>query len=219
MNCHGFDELLPEIARDAELDANLRRWALDHAAGCPACAQRLEDERNLTASLRALRESDSAQAPAASCEATLLAAYRMERRSEVHSRRWSFAVAGAMAASVLLLLGAAVSVWRDSIPFLNPAARPVPALAARSGAESTETLFGSALAGEEEVTDFVAFYPGADLGPLDSGALVRVQVPGSALGAFGLPVAEGSEEQWVNADLLVGDDGSPRAIRFVRSER
>ena len=66
------------------------------------------------------------------------------------------------------------------------------------------------------MTDFVAYYPGADLSSLDSGALVRVRVPSSALGSFGLQVAQDSDEEWVSADLLVAEDGSPQAIRFVR---
>jgi len=91
----------------------------------------------------------------------------------------------------------------------------VPSIASGEEADEGE-LTAEDVAGQEEVTDFVAFYPGADVGSLDSGALVRVRMPSSALGSFGLPVAQGSEDQWVNADLLVGEDGSPQAIRFVR---
>jgi hypothetical protein len=35
----------------------------------------------------------------------------------------------------------------------------------------------------------------------------------SALGAFGLPVNEDLASEWIQVDLLVGNDGSPQAVR------
>jgi hypothetical protein len=199
--------------------------ALEHAAGCSSCGERLAEERSLHEELRSLAATDSGRAPSAGCEATLMAAYRTERGREVHTRRWIFAVSGAMAASFAVLLGAALMLSSESTKLVRtmtsrfgsmsasnrPASLQAPSVGAAD--ESSENDAGQ----QEEVTDFVAFYPGADVGSLDSGALVRVRVPSSALGAFGLPVAQGSEEQWVTADLLVDEDGSPQAIRFVRT--
>ncbi|HXZ19925.1 MAG TPA: hypothetical protein VEG63_08240, partial [Candidatus Acidoferrales bacterium] len=91
-----------------------------------------------------------------------------------------------------------------------------PSVSSLDAADDSDLNAEDAAGQQEEVTDFVAFYPGADVGSLDSGALVRVRMPSSALESFGLPVAQGSEDDWVTADLLVGQDGSPQAIRFVR---
>jgi hypothetical protein len=46
--------------------------------------------------------------------------------------------------------------------------------------------------------------------------VIRVQMPRSALIAFGLPVNVESADVPVKADLLVGEDGLACAIRFVR---
>ena len=46
--------------------------------------------------------------------------------------------------------------------------------------------------------------------------VVRVQMPRPALIAFGLPVNIERADVPVNVDLLVGEDGLARAIRFVR---
>jgi hypothetical protein len=46
--------------------------------------------------------------------------------------------------------------------------------------------------------------------------MVRVELPGSALGEVGLPVDPETAKTPVKADVLLGDDGLARAIRFVR---
>jgi hypothetical protein len=64
------------------------------------------------------------------------------------------------------------------------------------------------------VGDFVP-WPGAiGLPRLDSGELLRVELPISMLPSLGLrpPV---SRRQVVSADLLVGQDGLTRAVRLV----
>lgn len=236
MNCRECEPLLMEAAREPERESGERdaaarselNAALQHAATCASCAERLMDERAVTAELRRLAAVDPASGPSAGCEATLMAAYRTERGREVHTRRWIFAVSGAMAASLVVLLGAALVLSSESSLLVRSMTSRFAPLAAHPEASGrmASAQAPSDAAGEaaeegaatqpEEVTEFMAFYPGADLSALDSGALVRVRVPSSALGSFGLPVGQGSEDQWVSADLLVGEDGSPQAIRFVR---
>lgn len=237
MNCRECEPLLVEVARrnaategesrlvgTATGDADLAA-ALEHAASCAQCAERLAEERALNTQLRSLAAAES-RVPSAGCEATLMAAYRTERGREVHTRRWIFAVSGAMAASLVILLGAALVLSSESSSLVRAMASKFAPLAAtnRTASSQAPSVTSSEAAeendpnaeGQEEVTEFMAFYPGADVGSLDSGALVRVRMPSSALGSFGLPVTQGSEDQWVSADLLVDEDGAPQAIRFVR---
>lgn len=236
MNCRECEPLLVEIARRPEVPGGRQARqeiaaALEHAATCASCAERLAEERAVEAELRPLAAMEAGREPSTGCEATLMAAYRTERGREVHTRRWMFALSGAMAASLVVLLGAALMLSNESSKLVRSmssrfgslaanretsgraASSQAPSVASGEAADEGEL---SAEGQQEEVTDFVAFYPGADFASLESGALVRVRVPSSALGSFGLPVAQGSEEQWVSADLLVGEDGSPQAIRFVR---
>ena len=230
MNCRECEPLLVEIARrgpgtEGRMEAGAT-VALEHAATCPVCAERLGDERAVTAGLRRLALAEKASAPSTGCEAALMAAYRTERGREVHTRRWIFAVSGAMAASLAVLLGAALMLSSESSSlvrsmtskFAPQVAQHNPEASGTGRAVSSQTPSGAAAEnGQEEVTEFMAYYPGADLNTLDGGALVRVRVPSSELTAFGLPVGPGNEDQWVSADLLVGEDGSPQAIRFVRT--
>jgi len=75
--------------------------------------------------------------------------------------------------------------------------------------------------GNENTTDFFPLSYSDDQKPVESGEVIRVQVirvqmPRSALIAFGLPVNIERADVPVKADLLVGEDGLALAIRFVR---
>ena len=68
----------------------------------------------------------------------------------------------------------------------------------------------------EITTDFMPVgYPGAGSMP-DGGQLVRVELPRSALVAFGLPMNVNRYDEKVKADVFFGADGMARAIRFVQ---
>lgn len=70
---------------------------------------------------------------------------------------------------------------------------------------------------ESEVT--TAFMPLFFNGlPLTGGRIVRLRVPEQALATYGLAVPDAVDaSRTVLADVLVGDDGLARAVRFVRS--
>src|SRR5690348_3384750 len=72
------------------------------------------------------------------------------------------------------------------------------------------------MAQDELATNFYPLPYGSGL-PLDDGwEIVRVSMPGSALAKFGVPVpGEQSSTTTINADLVIGEDGMARAIRFV----
>src|SRR5262245_40706462 len=68
----------------------------------------------------------------------------------------------------------------------------------------------------EYTTDFFLLRYGNDHESIESGELIRVQMPRSALITLGLPVDVERAGEMVKADLLIGEDGLARAIRFVR---
>jgi hypothetical protein len=64
------------------------------------------------------------------------------------------------------------------------------------------------------------FFPLMDVPlPFDRGELLRVIVPASTMRTVGLPVNEERLADRVQADVLVGEEGLARAIRFVRYEQ
>ena len=71
---------------------------------------------------------------------------------------------------------------------------------------------------EEVTTDFLPLVDGSNLDPLESGQVVRVKLPRSALMSFGLPMNMERAHEPVKADVLLGEDGVARAVRFVKND-
>src|SRR5215813_8387089 len=68
----------------------------------------------------------------------------------------------------------------------------------------------------EYATDFVPLSYGGVKKPMESGEVIRLEMPRSALIAFGLPVNVDRADTPVKAELLLGEDGMARSIRFLR---
>ncbi len=74
-------------------------------------------------------------------------------------------------------------------------------------------------ASNEVATDFM---PLGYLNPAslqDGGQIVRVEVPRTTMASFGFPINMDRYNERVKADVLLGVDGVPHAIRFVQEKR
>lgn len=188
--------------------------------------------------LRALRESDSGREAPARVEVCLREAFRQRHR---RAFPWGLqGVRGRLAAAAVAVL--AILVFRvvglrpaeharqDTPPVLQteaPAAaeayrRPVPdarsAPAVGFAAVPVKTAVSRTSVRPERVTEEVVteFFPlmeGAP--PLEQGSIVRMSVPLSTMRRVGLPVREDRMEQPIQADVVFGQEGLARAIRFV----
>ncbi len=104
---------------------------------------------------------------------------------------------------------------------VKPRKKPAPRRAFADGSSVVASLgeFTPVLLqenGQEVTTDFMPLSHEFDSEPLESGQLIRVQMPRTALASFGLPVNLERANVPVKADVLLAEDGSARAIRFVR---
>jgi hypothetical protein len=156
--------------------------------------QNTEDrDRALSAALRALAEDDRAAGASAAVEARLLAEVRSIGTARRRPRSSIF-----LAIAAALVLAVALPVWQLGTHRL-PAQR---------AAEPARTW-------EREIA--TAFLPLAYSSvPVTNAQIVRMQVPRSALASFGLAPRGTSDPAMVLADVLVGEDGLARAVRFVR---
>lgn len=68
---------------------------------------------------------------------------------------------------------------------------------------------------EQVATQFFPLDDGLSM-PVESGHLMKIEMPRSALASFGLPTSIERANEVVKAEVLVGTDGIARAIRFVR---
>jgi hypothetical protein len=95
---------------------------------------------------------------------------------------------------------------------VQPARRPI-ARISKHAQSARRTLPPTASSPKETVT---AFLPLMDAPPpLGRGILVRTLVPGTMMRAAGVRGWEDRLNESVKADILIGEEGLPRAIRFV----
>jgi hypothetical protein len=188
------------------------------------------EDREVTRALAALAAEMSLEEAPARVEAALVGAFRA-RRSRRVAVRWAL-VAGAVAAGLLLAVAVRPGSRVEPLPTPRiahagraPAWKP-PAVAAPAAVASRAparrrapvrpaTPAGQTSPAEEEVaSDFFALRPGPLVEPGEMAPLVRVRLPRYEMRRFGLPV--GPEPlRTIEADVLVGQDGMARAIRFV----
>jgi len=94
----------------------------------------------------------------------------------------------------------------------RPAGRPGDAARRLNPAPMTD----EAELGEVEVaTGFLPLIYDGLLPPLESGQVIRVEVPRFALISYGLPLNAERADEPIKADVLLGQDGLARAIRLV----
>ena len=180
-----------------------------------------QDSEKLSAGLRALAASMESQSPPAGLETELRRAFRRRR-----SRRMTWAMIGTAAAGVLI---GALLASRDAAPVRIEPAAPRPALPAAASERQPSAQHVQAVAQPrkrvtrrrpvqrfEVVTPFFPVAGGDVLSPFDRGGVIRVQLPRSALTVFGVPMNEARAAESVKADVLVGEEGLARAIRFVQ---
>lgn len=67
----------------------------------------------------------------------------------------------------------------------------------------------------EVATHFFPLPDSDDFNSLESGQVVRLELPGSALDEIGLPIDVMTPVKTVTADVVIGPDGLARAIRFI----
>jgi hypothetical protein len=93
---------------------------------------------------------------------------------------------------------------------------PRPRPTAKYGAPSHLVATPDETAPTEVTSRFYVLPYGSGL-DLDEGwGLVRVQVPRASLESLGVPVSGGSADEMLTADVVVGQDGLARGIRFVQ---
>jgi len=174
-----------------------------------------ESDPKLLEGLRALA-ADGPREASAPMEEGLLR--EMRRRSQARRRNRWLVGAAAVAAAIILAIWmrpapsrpAPVQAHVEKPPVVTPvikepAPEPVKPAAARSS--------------HRHGAEVAVFYrlPDIDqLAPLESARIVRVELPVSSLRLMGFQVSEDPASSAIQADVLLGQDGLARAVRFVQ---
>lgn len=166
-------------------------------------------EERITEALRALRRADFDIELDGEAEVRTLLKFRRRRRwRRLQKLGW----AGTIAAVVMMAMALSHRPTRQTRHAIVAKAVEAPAPTsvaappvARRPVPKREP--------EEVVTPFFPLMVSAP--PFESGLLVRMTVPASAMRSVGLPVEDDHLSDPVLADVLVGQDDLARAIRFV----
>ena len=105
-----------------------------------------------------------------------------------------------------------VSRTPDAAP--GPANRTTVARRVNQGPRKTDTAAASSTT--ETTTEYLPLTYMNDQTALQTGVVVRVEIPRTTLLSMGLPMNTDRADTLVKADVIVGDDGVPRAIRLVQ---
>jgi hypothetical protein len=220
MTCEDFEAIGLDAERDATLSEVQRVAAREHASTCSRCASLEDSWQAAGVELRAFAEDTAtAQAPAR-VEMRLRQEFRT-RHVTLKMRRTAVVAAWALTAAAVLIGAVGWWNWRNS----PHSAANVPANNSNAATNHEATAQGAVvvqqpdatesgtLMTDNELSDFTLL-PGAL--PVDTidAAILRVRMQRGTLGALGFPVNEERVGEWIQVDLLVGDDGLPQAVRL-----
>src|SRR5271155_2110710 len=202
MDCAAFEKISQHLYRPEAAEAGLAEAALAHAESCSHCAALLTEVEWLEFSLRDLARHDANRRVSPRVESALLQEFRLQKAAAARRQiRWRLAALG-VAAAGFLALGFSLHKYGGFLP--RSPATPAPHKAAPIDSSDSEYA-----------TAFVELPYADDSAALDGGAIVRVSLSRSALISLGLPVDDFAGTDPVEADLVVGVDGTPEAIRLV----
>lgn len=218
MTCEEFALAALDLG-SAGADSSLERAALEHLRDCPHCAALQENWQTLRGDLRLIgRETGEAEAPAR-VEMRLRQEFRAKHKV-VKARRAAVIAAWSLAAAAVLIAAVSLVTWHSAHnPNLarkgsSPQIVSPNQLAQRVSASGVE--LGDVLVASNSSADFTLL-PGSIPSPMQDATVVHVEMQRAALGALGLTVNEEHAGDWIQVDLLVGDDGLPQAVRLPES--
>jgi anti-sigma factor RsiW len=170
-----------------------------HLANCPECRERWDEQDALTAAMRRLSLAAKGERSPDVRRRQLLREQARLSRPPLWLR-WDWA-AGAAA----LLAGAAVLLWTEA-----PRGHQTPTAAVIERADSAPAFF-------VEVYDRDDFVPVPYAPEVPSGVpveVVRSELSGAELAGMGIDMPGAYADDFA-ADVVVGDDGMPQAVRLL----
>jgi len=233
MNCEEFELRGLDLDR-SDADPKEGSEAAAHARVCGHCSALLESWREVKGDLRLLREATRVDSAPARVEMRLRQELRTRREARVPRSAVTIS-AWALAAAAVLIGAVSWGVWQrarhqemskvkvaaPSAPTQTPDSRdttvsePSTENALRAEPRRKSDTTNAAVAKDEDSGKFTLL-PGSLPSETEEAAIVRVRMQRGALGALGFPVNEERAGEWIQVDLLVGNDGLPQAVRLAR---
>ena len=227
MQCEEFEAIGLGLGREGIAPGNGAHAtelaaAIEHANTCARCAALQESWQEAQAELCALRLATQDAGAPLRVEMRLRQEFRTRHRT---LKVRAAAVAGAWVLAAAALVLGAVSVWNwkiaqhDTTQGASTLAKNANRADSAAGAGKAAKVIDSnsanenALVADSSAEEFTLL-PGSLPQETGDAAIVRVRLQRGALGALGLPVNQERAGEWIQVDLLVGEDGEPQAVRL-----
>jgi hypothetical protein len=211
MNCEEFELIGLDIERDGAANAAERAAAEEHINTCSRCAGLQQSWLAAKLELKALSEATRAAETPDRAELRLRQEFRTRHRT-MPARRAAMIAAWALATAAVIVGAVSWRNWektrREEATKHNlivPSARQNQA---QNNVSATPTSEGD----EGEFT----LLPGSVPADTEDAAIWRVRMQRGALSALGFPINEDRAGEWIQVDLLVGNDGLPQGVRLVQ---
>jgi anti-sigma factor RsiW len=221
MTCEEFQMADLDLELTEE-EGQLQQAARQHLLDCPHCAALHDNWQVLRTDLHLLgAETQYAQVPSR-VELRLLQEFRTKHKT-FKRRRVALVAAWALAGAAAVFCAITWFNWRleqNQIVARNlTQSRQLVEVNSASSAHHVNPAgpeLGEVLMASNDSTEFTLL-PGTMPGSLEDATVVHVQMQRAALGALGLTVNEEHAMDWIQLDLLVGEDGQPQAVRLPES--
>jgi|SRR5271163_2234078 len=228
MKCEEFEAMGLDAHHDGTLSVLERAAAREHANSCSRCAALQDSWQAAGAELRLLLDETQAAQTPPRVEMRLRQEYRTRYRT-FKAQRAAAIAAWALAAAAVVVGAVGWNNWRN--PSRDSSANnPLAASAGSSHAkQQTASQNTSATADPadspavetlvaENYSDDFTLLPGSELSETEDAPIVRVRMQRGALSAWGLQVNEERADEWIQVELLLGNDGQPQAVRLPSLE-
>ena len=211
MTCDEFEAIGWDAQSNASLTDVQRAAAAAHAVSCTRCAALGDSWEATCLELRSLAQATTTAEAPARVEMRL----RQQFGAQYHTpkaRRTAVVTAWFLAAAAVLVGAASWVSWRAN---QNRAIALTPDRGVAGDRSVGQSLRADPqiFMADSELSDFTLL-PGILPADTDDAAILRVRMQRGALGALGLPVNEDRANEWIQVDLLVGNDGLPEAVRL-----
>ena len=225
MNCEEFEAIGLDAERDASLSEVERVAAREHASTCSRCAALQDSWQAAKFELRAFAEDTAMTQAPSRVEMRLRQEFRTQhgtlkvRRGAVVAA-WVLATAAVLAGAVSWTNSRRTQQEETARQRISAPGTPSRDSSApgesgsRTGTDATDDAY-AAIPSEDGEGDFTPL-PGTLAAENDEAAVVRVRMQRGTLVTLGFPVNEERAGEWIQVDLLVGDDGLPQAVRLAR---
>jgi anti-sigma factor RsiW len=199
--------------------------AREHLRGCSRCATLHENWQLLQEDLHAVGAETRDAEISGRVELRLRQEFRTQHKT-LKIRRAAVITSWGLAAAALLVVAVIWANWRHTkvnvsgngpsvATATSQKVTPEAANATSATNDANGTVEETLLASND--SEEFTLLPQEVPGMLEDGTVLQVRMQRGSLGALGLAVNEERAADWIQVDLLVGEDGQPQAVRLPQS--